>query len=76
MRVKEAVTKVNMRTVRELGEKKSERVACHKMKCSDQPLHLSKPASGPHSPWEDFVQKRLSAVRRGNFEYSNLNLWK
>ena len=56
MRVKEAVTKVNMRMVREAGErKKSDRVACHKMKCADQPLRLSGPAFGPHTPREDFA---------------------
>ena len=72
MRVKEAITKVNMRMVREAGErKKSDRVACHKMKCADQPLRLSGPAFGPHTPQEDFAGERFAALPRGNFEYSN-----
>ena len=75
MRVNAAI-KVNMRTIREAGEKKSEKVACHKMKCVDQLLHLSGPASGPHASREDIARKRLAAVPRGNFEYSNRNLWK
>ena len=46
MRVK-TVIKVNMGTIREAGEKKSEKVACHKMKCVDQLLHLSGPPLDP-----------------------------